>query len=760
LPGEVEQARVLLVSVPYALKASDADTVGGMPASAFVLAPTGSGSGAEASAPGSTKSKAAGSGVHPQFTSSGTANYIPIFTDNSGDLGNSNIYQSASGNVGIGTSNPQQRLVIGAPAGGSVLNSSNFLDQDLNLILSAPGASDKHTFFGPSTNTNLTLGVGLTEMMRINSAGNVGIGYSNPQQRLVIGAPAGGSVLNSSNLVDQDLNLILSAPGASDKHTYFGPSTPTNLTLGVGLVEMMRITNAGNVGIGYSNPQQRLVIGAPAGGRVLNASNLSDQDLNVVLTAPGASTKYAYVGPSVATNLTLGVGLAEMMRITSSGNVGIGTTAPAATLEVNGTAQFDGTVSFAGANSFTGNQTVNGNVTAINVTATQSVSGGVVNATTSFDLGGAPFSWASGSNTATGFQALYTIIAGGFGTAGGYDTAIGSSALYSELDGTDNTAIGSNALYSNSGSIGGPGFSATGDANTAIGSSALYSNTGGSGNTAIGYNALYSNMGPGRTEATGDVNTAIGSGALFYNTTGVGNTALGYNAGSAVDNTAITANYNTFVGRGSAVSNGALTNATAIGANAMVGESNALVLGSINGVNGATSGVNVGIGTATPDNLLTVNGSADKPGGGSWGTYSDRRLKTLRGSFNSGLSQILKLHPVRYRYKEENALDIQDTQEHVGLVAQDVQTVIPEAVTENSKGYLLVNNDPIIWAMLNAIKEQQTQIKAQQTQNKLQQEQIVRLTRQVKTIQATLKANGRSGSVVRTVKAEGTTVGQ
>lgn len=53
---------------------------------------------------------------------------------------------------------------------------------------------------------------------------------------------------------------------------------------------------------------------------------------------------------------------------------------------------------------------------------------------------------------------------------------------------------------------------------------------------------------------------------------------------------------------------------------------------------------------------------------------------------------------------------IRDRDEHVGFVAQDVQRVIPEAVTENSKGYLLVNNDPILWTMLNAIKEQQREI--------------------------------------------------
>jgi hypothetical protein len=40
-----------------------------------------------------------------------------------------------------------------------------------------------------------------------------------------------------------------------------------------------------------------------------------------------------------------------------------------------------------------------------------------------------------------------------------------------------------------------------------------------------------------------------------------------------------------------------------------------------------------------------------------------------------------------------------------------VQRVIPEAVTQNSSGYLLVNNDPILWTMLNAIKEQQREIR-------------------------------------------------
>jgi len=120
----------------------------------------------------------------------------------------------------------------------------------------------------------------------------------------------------------------------------------------------------------------------------------------------------------------------------------------------------------------------------------------------------------------------------------------------------------------------------------------------------------------------------------------------------------------------------------------------------------------VGINTTTPDSTLTVNGTADKPGGGSWDTFSDGRLKNVHGSFHSGLKQILQLNPIRYQYKEENPLDIHDSEEHIGLVAQEVEKVIPEAVRANNKGYLLVNNDPILWSMLNAIKEQQGEIVA------------------------------------------------
>jgi hypothetical protein len=83
-------------------------------------------------------------------------------------------------------------------------------------------------------------------------------------------------------------------------------------------------------------------------------------------------------------------------------------------------------------------------------------------------------------------------------------------------------------------------------------------------------------------------------------------------------------------------------------------------------------------------------------------------------------------------------MDIHDSEEHVGLVAQEVQKVIPEAVTENRRGYLLVNNDPIIWAVLNAIKEQQQQIRMQRSLVQAQQAAIRDLRSQLQDTRRTL----------------------
>ena len=112
--GQPERPRVLLLSVPYALKAADAETLGGLPASAFMHA---NASGAPASAGAKAGSTAAGTVPPAGVTGTGTKNFIPIWTGAT-TLGNSVIYETG-GNVGVGTKTPKAKVdVAGASALG------------------------------------------------------------------------------------------------------------------------------------------------------------------------------------------------------------------------------------------------------------------------------------------------------------------------------------------------------------------------------------------------------------------------------------------------------------------------------------------------------------------------------------------------------------------------------------------------------------------------------------------------------------------
>jgi hypothetical protein len=103
--GQAEQPRVLLVSVPYALKAADAETVGGKPLSAFVLTGTTTGTGADGLTYVDTrvlKQGLSGAGLLPQ--GAGNPGYIGVFSDTT-TLINSVIFQNGT-SIGIGTTTP------------------------------------------------------------------------------------------------------------------------------------------------------------------------------------------------------------------------------------------------------------------------------------------------------------------------------------------------------------------------------------------------------------------------------------------------------------------------------------------------------------------------------------------------------------------------------------------------------------------------------------------------------------------------------
>ena len=133
---------------------------------------------------------------------------------------------------------------------------------------------------------------------------------------------------------------------------------------------------------------------------------------------------------------------------------------------------------------------------------------------------------------------------------------------------------------------------------------------------------------------------------------------------------------------------------------------------------------NVGIGTASPGYKLEVNGTAGKPGGGSWFVSSDARLKDISGEYDRGLDQIVSLNPVTFYYKEDNPRGLPTDEEYVGFVAQEVRDVFPKAVSEGKDGYLDFNMHPVNVAVVNAIKELKAENEALKTENRTLRQDI------------------------------------
>ncbi|MDX1478982.1 MAG: tail fiber domain-containing protein, partial [Saprospiraceae bacterium] len=359
------------------------------------------------------------------------------------------------------------------------------------------------------------------------------------------------------------------------------------------------------------------------------------------------------------------------------------------------------------------------------------------------------------TNTAVGYYAMEENI------DGNANTALGGSAIRSNTSGEGNTGVGRYSLDANT----------TGNYNTAIG----YDADVGSGNlsnaTAVGANAVVSasnsmvlgngvNVGIGLSSPGNrlDVKSAGGAGTAdivlglmspvskrpvlqfseFDNAAGNTGMSIEYDGTSTnrlfIRNTnptrIITFTNDGEVGIGTELPNEALEVAgngrVFIGDGAGATRTGLLIDGDEIGDYVRIvpfdygAGVNmdlylpseVGIMTSSPAYPLEVNGDAAKPGGGSWTTSSDRRLKQDVQTYQEGLDKVLAIRPVRYRYNSESGYDT--SEEYVGVVAQDLREVAPEMVgtfTRNDQEYLSVDNSAMTYLLINAVQEQQQMIK-------------------------------------------------
>lgn len=147
--GHAEPARVVLASVPYAMKALDAETLGGKPASAFLQALHFDNEGA---APGGDQAQK----LPPTVHGNGVANYVPVWTAKN-IVGESAMFQSGS-NIGIGTTSPGYTLTVV----GTIASSQGVFAENSQTCWSCSGVTGLNTAAGPGVFATSSAGYGLS----------------------------------------------------------------------------------------------------------------------------------------------------------------------------------------------------------------------------------------------------------------------------------------------------------------------------------------------------------------------------------------------------------------------------------------------------------------------------------------------------------------------------------------------------------------------------------------------------------------------
>jgi len=321
IEGQAEQPRALLVSAPYALKAGDAETLGGLPPSAFMLAAP--------VAPAGTNAEEAHD-VSPDtacthITSDGTAtaNQVSKFSAACA-IEPSAIFESG-GKVGIGTTTPAANLDV---KGTALLRSTLTMNAQGAATGAAGADSNPLDLLAASFSSSTSTSINQHFRWQAEAAGN---DTANPLGTLnLLYAPGSGTPAETGLAVNSH-GLFTFATG----QTFPGVGTITGVTAGTGL------TGGGTGGnITLANTGVLAVAGGT--GVTSSGGNSPSVSLNTGYT----DGRYLQLpGGMLSGTLSLpanGLTTANNQLALAGGSVAIGTATPGAPLEVAGTVKISG----------------------------------------------------------------------------------------------------------------------------------------------------------------------------------------------------------------------------------------------------------------------------------------------------------------------------------------------------------------------------------------------------------------------------------
>jgi hypothetical protein len=229
-----------------------------------------------------------------------------------------NLISNATGNVGIGTTNPTAKLTIVDNTNGGSINLVGRTNDDTAAInFRANGDASTYAYVAPDTNEFrlyhndgfMSFYPGGSEKVRITSTGNVGIGTTSPIQKLsIIGATEAG--VNTSTTGGPAYYIRYDGANGNYLNSIGAEYSSGNMILGYGATG--KASSAGYVSTfaNFSGHRSALMVGA-------------------------GTLEFKNSRTSLSTTVGSDVPMTSSLYINNSGNVGIGTTSPRGKLEIN-----------------------------------------------------------------------------------------------------------------------------------------------------------------------------------------------------------------------------------------------------------------------------------------------------------------------------------------------------------------------------------------------------------------------------------------